>query len=109
MKLLFDENISHRIIPILKNDFSELEHVKYIEGIKRDIEIWEYAQNEGFTIVTFDEDFFEWQLVRGYPPKIVWLRCGNTPTKTLAEKIKAEKSNIQQLLSDENLGILEVY
>jgi len=109
MKLLFDENISHRIIPLLKADFSELEHVRFVEGIRRDIEIWEYAQNEGFTIVTFDEDFFEWQLVKGFPPKIIWLRCGNTPTHLLAEKLKAEKSYMQQLISDQNLGVLEIY
>ncbi|MCB0836806.1 MAG: DUF5615 family PIN-like protein [Bacteroidetes bacterium] len=109
MKLLFDENISHRIIPLLENDFSEIKHVKSIEGINRDLDIWEYAKNHDYTIITFDEDFFEWQLIRGYPPKIVWLRCGNTPTKLLAGKLIAEKANIQQLILDKNLGILEVY
>ena len=109
MKLLFDENISYRILPILKNHFEEVESVINIPSVKENLEIWNYAKEMGFTIVTFDEDFYDWQLLRGYPPKIIWLRMGNTPTQPLAEKLIKEKAQIQRLTEDPNLGVLEIY
>lgn len=79
MKLLLDQNISYRLVRDLKFIVSELNHVKFI-GLQdaEDYEIWEYAKQNDCTIATFDADFYEIQTIRGYPPKIVWLRFGNT-------------------------------
>lgn len=79
MNLLLDQNISYRLVRDLKFIVSELNHVKFV-GLKdaEDYEIWEYAKHNGCTIVTFDADFYEIQTIKGYPPKIVWLRFGNT-------------------------------
>jgi len=79
MKLLLDQNISYRLVRDLKFIVSELDHVKFV-GLEdaEDYEIWEYAKHNGCAIITFDADFYEIQTIRGYPPKIVWLRFGNT-------------------------------
>ena len=34
-----------------------------------DKQIWEYAKEHDFTIVTFDGDFYDFSLVWGHPPK----------------------------------------
>ena len=70
MKLLFDENISHRILKSLNPVFENCIHVKNISTkLKSDPEIWDYAKNNDCTIVTFDEDFYEWMLIKGFPQK----------------------------------------
>ena len=35
-----------------------------------DRKIWEFAKKEGFTIVTFDADFYDLVTLFGHPPKI---------------------------------------
>ena len=58
MKLLFDQNISFRIIKQLERVFPGSKQVKEL-GLENtsDIEIWEYAKINNFVIVTFDADF----------------------------------------------------
>ena len=58
MKLLFDQNISFRILKKLSDFFADSSHVK-TEGLinASDLEIWEYAKHNDFTIVSQDSDF----------------------------------------------------
>lgn len=88
MKLLFDQNISFRIVSKLKIYFPECTQVR-LEGLenKSDWNIWEFAKINEFTIVTFDTDFYDISLIRGIPPKIIWLRFGNTSTSHLIDKL----------------------
>ena len=46
-------------------------------GSADDEAIWQYAKNNGFTIISKDSDFQERSVLRGYPPKVVWLRAAN--------------------------------
>ncbi len=109
MKLLFDENISFRIINI-ESSFPGLEQVKRLGLLsKEDLMIWEYARQHHFTIVTFDEDYYELSLRRGYPPKIVWLRTGNTPTAFLAERLLKKAEVIREFIQDNAYACLELY
>ena len=79
MKLLFDENISHRILKKLNPVYINSIHCKNIKpSLKNDFEIWNYAKENDFVIVTFDEDFYEWMLLKGFPPKIIWIRSGGS-------------------------------
>lgn len=58
MKLLFDQNISFRILRKLPEAYSGSSHIK-TEGLMNasDYEIWEFAKLHQFTIVTQDSDF----------------------------------------------------
>ena len=110
MKLLLDENISHRIIKHLIKDFPNSKHVVEIaQNRLSDLEIWEYAKNNDFVIVTYDEDFYEWQLMKNYPPKLIWLRFGNAKIKVIASKIIDHKKSIERLIEDQDLGLLEIH
>lgn len=73
----------------LEDLFPESNHVALI-GLQTatDEEVWEYARDNGFVIVTQDSDFYERSLIYGYPPKVLWLRTGNTSTQNLHNLLK---------------------
>jgi predicted nuclease of predicted toxin-antitoxin system len=60
MKLLFDQNISHRLISLIQDILPEARQVRQI-GLENtsDKQIWEYAKEHDFTFVTFDGDFYD--------------------------------------------------
>ena len=110
MKLLFDENISHRILKKSDKFFEKSIHCKSIKSFPlKDIDIWNYAKENDFTIVTFDEDFYEWMLLKGFPPKIIWLRSGNISTERIADKFNYNLTGMKDFLTDKEAGILELY
>ena len=106
MKLLFDQNISFRIIHLLKSTFQNCKHVNDVglDG-KSDSEIWEFAKLNGYTIVTFDSDFYDLAVIKGIPPKIVWLRLGNTNTLTISHTLIQKKDLISDFCRAENENV----
>ena len=85
MKLLFDQNISYRIIKKLNDKFPESKHVSQL-GLNdsEDIDIWQYAKREDYVIITFDSDYYDISLINGCPPKLIWLRTGNLTTEEIS-------------------------
>ena len=76
MKLLFDANLSPKLVGRLGDLFPGSAHV-FDTGLARstpDEKIWEYAAAEGFTIVTADSDFLDIAKRRGAPPKVIHLQ-----------------------------------
>ena len=99
MKLLFDQNISYRIISKLSTTYSDVFAIKelHLENSK-DIEIWNYSKTNDFTLVTFDSDFFDLATLYGHPPKIVWLRLGNISTGELTMYLENKYSIIKEFI-----------
>jgi predicted nuclease of predicted toxin-antitoxin system len=60
MRLLFDQNLSHKLVGHLADVFPDSEHVRNL-GMESatDPEIARYALAEGFAIVSKDADFLE--------------------------------------------------
>ena len=110
MKLLFDQNLSRKLVSRLADIFPESSHVQS-HGLaeKTDTEIWEFAKANDFCIVTQDADFAERSRLYGSPPKVIWLRCGNAPTREIEALIRAGEEAIQELLSDSQLYCLELH
>ena len=110
MKLLFDQNISFRIIHLLSDNFADCRHVGSL-GLNdcNDREIWQFAKQNGFTVVTFDSDFFDIATLRGFPPKIVWLRTGNLSTAEIAERIMLNSSKIASFIDYSEQYCLEIF
>ena len=102
MKLLFDQNISFRLIHKISNDFPQAKQVREL-GLDNftDRQIWDYAKSNDFTIVTFDADFMDLAAILGHPPKIIWIRTGNKTTDALAKIIVSKKSLINEFISSE--------
>ena len=95
MKLLFDQNISFRIIQKLSDSYPVCKQVREL-GLTNaeDIDIWDYARKNDFVIVTFDADFYDIGLINGYPPKIVWLRTSNLTTSQIADLLIKKRNEI---------------
>ena len=86
MKLLLDQNLSHRLLTALQGHFPDSTHVR-LAGMERasDTDIWQFARDRGFCIVTLDADFYDLSVLRGPPPKVVWLQTGNTSTASVGD------------------------
>jgi predicted nuclease of predicted toxin-antitoxin system len=78
LKLLFDQNLSPRLVRLLADIYPESSHIHQL-GMDRasDSDIWRFAAENGYTIVSKDADFHQRSLVLGGPPTVVWLRLGN--------------------------------
>jgi len=109
MKLLFDQNISYRILNLLSDDFKGSSHVKK-EGLvnEPDREIWEFAKTNGYTIVSQDADFNDLCLLNGFPPKIIWIRTGNLPTKTILFLLNQHFNDLTKFYADYEHGCFEI-
>ncbi|HEY9296492.1 MAG TPA: DUF5615 family PIN-like protein, partial [Phormidium sp.] len=60
-------------------------------------------------IVTKDADFNEIVILRGFPPKIIWIRRGNCSTGDIETILRTNFLDIQNFNQDPNLGIFTLY
>lgn len=99
MKLLFDQNISFRLINHIQDILPESKQVREL-GLENhsDKQVWEYAKQNEFTIVTFDADFYDFSLVWGHPPKIIWIRAYNQTTDNIEKILRKYLSTMQEFL-----------
>lgn len=109
MKLLFDQNISPKIVKQLFDIIPDSTHVRF-EGLQdaSDLVIFEYAKANKLTIVTFDADFVDLNVVKGIPPKIIWLKTGNLTTKSISNLINKNLEKVKKFLISEEHEILEL-
>lgn len=108
MKLLLDQNLSRRILQQLQPYYPDSSQVALLKMDKSDdIEIWKYAKKHGFTIVTKDSDFQELSILRGEPPKVIWLKCGNKPKQYISDLLIQNKNRIEELAQEHS--VLEIY
>ena len=110
MKLLFDQNVSFRIVKIISTHFPESAQVRELklEG-STDREMWQFAKFNNYVIVSFDADFYDFSNLYGLPPKIIWLRTGNTKTLYIANLLIQKEDLIKSFLDDEEIACLEIY
>ena len=91
MRLLFDANISRRIVALLNDLFPGSTQVMILglSGETPDREIWTIARNGGFVIVTADGDFLRLaERDDEAVPKVVWLERMNYSTEVAAALIR---------------------
>lgn len=110
MKLLLDENLSRRLVPFLQNDYPSSTQIALV-GMERanDREVWEYAKANGFVIVTRDSDYYELSMIRGQPPKVIWLRTGNQPKALTIAILLAYRVAIEKALLIDDKACVEIY
>src|SRR5579862_6035755 len=107
MKLLLDQNLSPRLIGRLADLFPGSMHVSQVGlDTATDIQVWEYARANGFALVTKDADFSDLSTLRGFPPKVIWLRIGNCTTGQIEKLLRRHQQAIDQLDSDLSTGVL---
>jgi predicted nuclease of predicted toxin-antitoxin system len=110
VKLLLDHNLSHRLVRRLSDIFPESTQTRLL-GMSRsgDLEIWNYAREQGFVVVTLDKDFADLSFLRGAPPKVIWLRCGNSTVTDVENLLRANLDAIRQFELRSDSDLLEVW
>lgn len=110
MKLLFDQNISPKLLKILPENFDTSTQVR-LESLENasDLEIFKFALKNNYSIVTFDSDFYDLSVFKGCPPKIIWLRTGNMTTKSISDILTLNFDNIILFLSENDQCVLEIH
>lgn len=108
-RLLFDENLSYRLIKLLAESFPQSAHVDDV-GLHggSDDDVWGYARKNGFVLVSKDNDFRQLSFLRGAPPKVVWLRVGNAPTKAVVDLLGSRKADIESFARDADTALLTI-
>ena len=112
MKLLLDQNISFRITNKIQDIFPVSKQVRDL-GLEnsKDSFLWNYAKENDYCIVTFDGDFYDMGIIKGSPPKVIWLRIGNTSTQIIEKVLRDNFELIKTFLTDPNykeIGCLEI-
>jgi predicted nuclease of predicted toxin-antitoxin system len=109
MKLLLDENLSRRIVPFIQDAFPDSTQVVLLgmESASDQI-LWQHAKENEYVIVTKDADFQELSLVLGSPPKVVWLRTGNTGKAVVTKLLIDNKTEIENTLLQTDIDCMEI-
>jgi len=102
VKLLFDQNLAPRLVRDLADIFPGSEHVGGLGlGRASDRAIWERAREDGFVIVSKDNDFQQMSFVFGPPPKVIWIRRGNCSVRESARILRTNSARIHEFASDQ--------
>ena len=109
MKLLLDQNLSHKLCAALADLYPGSSQVRLL-GLDRadDLSVWRRAAAEGYVLVTHDTDFRNLSTVLGAPPKVVLLRCGNQPTAGIERVLRGNAIRLFMLREQEGADLLEL-
>jgi len=88
VKLLLDQNISRKLVSLLREEFPDSAHVAELDlAQSMDRQIWDYAGQNDYVIVSKDSDFRQLAFLFGPPPKAVWLDVGNVSSSNPFAKL----------------------
>ena len=73
-----------------------------------DRDIWEFAKQNGYTVVTQDSDFNDLNSLYGFPPKIIWIRTGNISTSNIINLLLAFHDDIIGFMTNSEFGCFEI-
>jgi predicted nuclease of predicted toxin-antitoxin system len=107
VRLLFDENLSSRLVRLLADLYPDSVHVRDI-GLASadDIAVWEYAKQNALTVVSKDADFHQRSFLFGHPPKVIWIRRGNCSTTVIERMLRDHHADIVGFLADSDAAFL---
>ena len=109
MKLLFDQNLSPKLAVRLADLFPDSRHVQDLAlDSADDTAVWDRARQDGFTVVSKDEDYSHLSVLRGSPPKVLWLLLGNSTTRQVEDAIRARVTDILAFETDPTADVLTI-
>jgi predicted nuclease of predicted toxin-antitoxin system len=105
IRLLFDENLSPRLVLALADFYPGSAHVD-IAGLLEtaDQTIWKYAGEHDLVIVSKDEDFVRLSVLLGPPPKVILIRLGNCTTEDVARRLSKTTTSLSSLSRAKSAG-----
>ncbi len=64
-----------------------------------DEKVWALAIEHRCVLVTKDEDFHRLSVLRGSPPKVVWIRIGNCATEDIARLLRHHHEDLEAFVT----------
>lgn len=109
MKLLFDENLSPKMVAALADIFPDSAHVDRLGlGGENDDVVWHYAKENSFIIVSKDSDFYEKSALYGHPPKVIWIRRGNCTNRQILLLLRNKVNAITEFAENDNISFIGI-
>ena len=107
MKLLIDQNLSPKLVRSIEQLFPGSDHVRNL-GMREssDTEIWNYAIEHDYVIVSKDADFHQRSFAKGFPPKVIGILGGNCPTSAILEILTSKVVRIESFCVDSEASFL---
>lgn len=101
MRLLYDQNLSPRLVTLLADLYPASLHVRDV-GLESadDAIVWRYALDNEMVIVSKDSDFHHRSLLFGFPPKVIWIQRGNCTTREIETILRHFQAEIEQFWND---------
>jgi predicted nuclease of predicted toxin-antitoxin system len=110
VKLLLDHNLSHKLVDRLADLYPGSTQTRLLRFSRSgDSELWFYARTHGFVLVTKDSDIAELAVLRGAPPKVIWLRMGNCSARSVEDALRANVTRIEEFAATEERIVLELF
>ena len=100
MQFLIDANLPSTFSIWKKENFT---HVNEIGENLSDNEIWNYAKQHGYIIVTKDVDFSNKLFVWNAPPKVIHIKVGNIKFQEMNLLLEKNWNTIEKFISNYNL------
>jgi predicted nuclease of predicted toxin-antitoxin system len=109
LSLLLDENLSPRLVERLSALFPGITHVRQV-GLRQatDPEIWRYAQQNRFDIVTADGDFLAILKMFGSPPRVIFLQRCDYPARVIEDLLRRNAVRIAEFQQKPDTGLLAI-
>ncbi len=110
MRLLFDQNLSRRLVAMLAVEYPGSRHVADLSlDTATDRAIWDYAGEHGFVIVSKDSDFRQLAFLLGPAPKAIWIRAGNVSTRDMLGVLREHRQIVADFVgtAEEALLVLQ--
>ena len=106
-RLLLDQNLAPVLARRLADLYPGSAHVRDVGlATADDAAVWRHAAAHGFTIVTKDDDFRQRSLLRGAPPRVVWVRLGNCRTADIETVLRTRHADVVAFESDADAALL---
>jgi predicted nuclease of predicted toxin-antitoxin system len=107
VKLLYDENLSPRLVQALAGEYPDSAHVRDV-GLRGspDSSVWDFAQAHGFAIASKDTDFRDRSIVEGPPPKVIRLDIGNAGTAMIVDLLRRERQRVEDFDTQTEASLL---
>jgi predicted nuclease of predicted toxin-antitoxin system len=110
MKILLDQNLSFKLCSRLKDIFPEIIHTTEVSlETAADEEVWLYAKLNSCVLISKDADFIEKAVIKGYPPKIIWIKAGNCSTDKIEFLLRDNQKLIQEFINDKDNSVLTIF
>ena len=108
-RLFFNEPLSEAMCQTLADIFPDSLHIRLLgHGGAADTTVWDLARQHGCLVVSKYEDFHRLALLRGAPPKFVWIRLGNCTTDDVVQLLRRHHEDIIRFDGQNEATVLEL-